>query len=267
MNQEFQTGQGGADSGAGFEQIDADAVCEQCGTVNDEGTLLCKVCGQNLRDQRANRLANAQGPEMFEVRVSRVRLLTGLLSVMGLLLVVLAVLNISNIEASLVTFLSADSSAEAENLWSGSGSQIYEDLLRNLEEYPTSRSRTEEALTNPVTDRSYNGRYVLVRPGRVEANQVIGEANLSRRGDRVYFVAKLRNRPIEIRGYALLEQAGQDDELRAVARTNVGIVVEDAQYSGFGFADRIPAGGHRIVAASDYDSNDVNHEVLAYRVR
>ena len=157
MNQEFQTGQGGAGSGAGFEQIDADAVCEQCGTVNDEGTLLCKVCGQNLRDQRANRLANAQGPEMFEVRVSRVHLLTGLLSVMGLLLVVLAVLNISNIEASLVTFLSADSSAEAENLWSGSGSQIYEDLLRNLEEYPTSRSRTEEALTNPVTDRSYNG--------------------------------------------------------------------------------------------------------------
>ena len=267
MNEEFETGQGGAGSSAGFVQIDADAVCEQCGSVNEEDTLLCKVCGQNLRDQRTKRLANAQGPEFFETGVSRIRLFTGLLSMLGLLLVVFAVLNIANIEASLVSFLSADSATEGENLWSGPGSEIYEGLLRNLEEYPTSRSRTEEALNNPVTDRSYNGRYVLVRPGRVDANLVIGEANLSRRGDRVYFVAKLRNQPIEIRGYALLEQVGQEDELRAVARTNVGIIAGDVHYSGFGFADRIPAGGHRIVAASDYDSNDVNHEILAYRVR
>ncbi len=267
MNQDFQTDQGGAGDSAGFAHIDADAVCEQCGNVNDEDTLLCKVCGQNLRDQRSKRLANAQGPEMFEVRVSRVRLLTGLLSIFGLLLVVLAVLNISNIEASLVSFLSADSGIAGESLWSGPGSEIYENLLRDLEEYPTSRSKTEEALNNPVTDRSYNGRYVLVRPGRLDVNRVMGEANLSRRGDRVYFVAKLRNRPIEIRGYALLEQAGQEDELRAIARSNVGIIVDDVQYSGFGFADRIPAGGHRIVAASDFNDSDVNHEILAYRVR
>ena len=267
MNQDLQTDQGGTGGDVGFAQIDADAVCEQCSSVNDEGTLLCKVCGQNLRDQRARRLANAHGPEMFEARVSRIRLLTGLLSVFGLLLVVFAVLNLSNIEASLVTFLSASSDVEGESLWSGPGSEIYDNLLRDLEEYPTSRTRMEEALENPVTDRSYNGRYVLMRPGRLDADRVIGEANLSRRGDRVYFVAKLRNQPIEIRGYASLEQAGEDDEMRVIARNTVGITVSEAQYTGFGFANRISAGGHRVVAASDYDNNDVNHEVLAYRVR
>lgn len=267
MNQDLHADQGGTGSDAGFTQIDADAVCEQCGTVNEEGTLLCKVCGQNLRDQRAHRLANAQGPEMFEERVSRIRLLTGLLSILGLLLVVFVVLNLSKIEASWVRYLSTDLGIDDESLWSGPGSQIYENLLRDLEEYPTSRSRIEEALNNPVTDRSYNGRYVLVRPRLSDVDRVIGEANLSRRGDRVYFVAKIRNQPIEIRGYALLEQAGQEDEMRAIARNTVGIIVEDVQYSGFGFADRILAGGHRLFAASDYDNNDVNHEVLAYRVR
>lgn len=267
MNQDIRSDQGGTGGDAGFAQIDADAVCEQCSTVNDEGTLLCKVCGQNLRDQRARRLANAHGPEMFEARVSRIRLFRGLLSILAVLFVVLVFLNIAKIEASWVRYLSADSSTEGESLWSGPGSQIYDNLLRDLEEYPTSRSRTEEALKNPLTDRSYNGRYVLVRPGRLDANRVIGEANLSRRGDRVYFVAKLRNQPIEIRGYASLEQTGQDDEMRVIARSTVGIIVDDVQYSGFGFASMISAGGHRIVAASDYDNNDVNHEVLAYRVR
>ena len=32
------------------EHLDADAVCEPCGNVNPEGTLLCKTCGNNLRD-------------------------------------------------------------------------------------------------------------------------------------------------------------------------------------------------------------------------
>ena len=38
------------------EHLDADAVCEACDTVNPEGTLLCKTCGNNLRDQRARRM-------------------------------------------------------------------------------------------------------------------------------------------------------------------------------------------------------------------
>jgi len=267
MNQELQSGPGTPGGSAGFDQIDADAVCEQCATVNEEGTLLCKVCGQNLRDQRARRLTAAQGPEMFEERVSRIRLLTGLLSILGLLLVVFTALNISNIEARLVTWLSADAGSEEGGLWSGPNSQIYDELQNALEEYPTLPTRMAEALENPLDDRSYNGRYVLMRPGRLDVNRVIGEANLSRRGDQVYFVVNLRDQPIDIRGYATLEQAGEGDELRAIARNTVGIIVDGVQYSGFGFANRIPAGGHRIVAASDYQSDDTNHEILAYRVR
>lgn len=267
MNQELQSGPATPGGSGGFEQIDADAVCEQCGTVNDEGALLCRMCGRNLRDQRAQRLAAAQGPEIFEERVSRIRLLTGLLSILGILLVVFAALNISNIEASLVTWLSADTISEEGGLWSGQNSKIYDELQNALEEYPTSPTRMSEALENPLNDRSYNGRYVLMRPGRLEVNRVIGEANLSRRGDRVYFVVNLRNHLIEIRGYATLEQAGEGDEMRAIAQNTVGIIVDGVQYSGLGFTRQIPAGGHRIVASSDYQSDDANHEILAYRVR
>ena len=155
MNQEFQTGPPVENPGAGFEQIDADAVCEQCGLVNDEGTLLCKVCGQNLRDQRARRLANAQGTEAFEDRISRVRLLTGLLVTLGLLSIVLVVLNIENIEASLVQRLSSDTSSDTGGLWTGQSSAIYAALQRELEEYPTSRTRMQETLENPVNDRPF----------------------------------------------------------------------------------------------------------------
>lgn len=267
MNQELPSGPATPGGSAGFEQIDADAVCEQCGSVNDEGVLLCRVCGQNLRDQRAQRLAAAHGPEMFEERVSRIRLLTGLLSIFGILLVVFAVLNISNIEASLVTWLSAETISEEGGVWSGPNGEIYDELQTALEEYPTSRARMSEALENPLNDRSFNGRYVLMRPGRLEVNRVIGEANLSRRGDRVYFVVNLRNQSIEIRGYATLEQAGEGDEMRAIAQNTVGIIVDGVQYSGLGFAQPIFTGGHRIVASSDYRSDDANHEILAYRVR
>ena len=45
------------------ERLDADAVCGSCGTVNPEDTLLCKSCGNNLRDQRQTRIA-VDGPGM-----------------------------------------------------------------------------------------------------------------------------------------------------------------------------------------------------------
>ncbi|MCX5757207.1 MAG: hypothetical protein NTU83_01615, partial [Candidatus Hydrogenedentes bacterium] len=46
-----------------IERIDADAVCEKCGTVNPEETLLCKTCGNNLRDQRLHRVQSEPSEE------------------------------------------------------------------------------------------------------------------------------------------------------------------------------------------------------------
>jgi len=42
------------------EGIEADAVCAQCGSANPEGTLICKTCGNNLRDQRMLRITADQ---------------------------------------------------------------------------------------------------------------------------------------------------------------------------------------------------------------
>lgn len=252
----------------GGAQLDADAVCEQCGTVNEEGTLLCKICGQNLRDQRMQRLAGAgaQGPEVFEEGVNRVRLLTGLLTVFGILIIVLAVLNITNIEAGLVDVLSDDVGADSGGLWSGASVHIYEELQQNLDDYPTSRARIDEALENPVDEESFDGRYILLRPGLLSSNRVIGEANLSRRGEKVYFVATLRQFPAEIRGFAKL-QTGDDEVLRLVARDTAGMIVEGKEYSGYGFAEKLEGGGHSVVIASDYGELSTNQEILAFRVR
>lgn len=268
MNQEMQNGPRADIPGGGFDQIDADAVCEECGTVNEEGTLLCKICGQNLRDQRARRLSAATGgPETFEQGVNRVRLLTGLIVVLGLLTIVLLAMNIPNIEASWVQRLAAESGSDSVGLWSGPNSVVFDELRREIDEYPTSRSRMQEALDNPVDDRSYNGRYILVPPGRLTVDRVIGEANLSRRGGRVLFVARLRNIPVDIRGYAELDQVGEDGERRAIAQRSVGILVDDEQYTGSGLTQKLEGGGHRIAAFSDYLGSETNHDILAFRVR
>ena len=89
-----------------FEQIDADAVCQQCDRINDEGTLICKACGNNLRDQRNLRIAQGAGPELMKEGGSKFRLFTGLLVTLGILLAVYMVLNIGNIEQALVNSLS-----------------------------------------------------------------------------------------------------------------------------------------------------------------
>jgi hypothetical protein len=79
-----------------FEYIDADAVCEQCSTVNPAGTLLCKTCGNNLRDQRMRRLAADEGMEAVHASDRPIRMLTGLLVVLGLLAILWAAINVYN---------------------------------------------------------------------------------------------------------------------------------------------------------------------------
>ena len=249
-----------------FEQVDADAVCEQCGTVNEEGTLLCKVCGHNLRDQRASRLAQGQAPEAFEGGVNRFRMLTGLLTVLGILLVVLAVLRISTIEAALVRFLTDAPETTTGDLWSGAGSEIYEGLRLQLDQYPASLGKIEMALEDPVKDTTYNGRYILLRPGLRAANRVMGEAHLSRRGDNFYFVAILRRSPIEIRGFATLEAMGEDGAVRAEVKNTAGAFLGAEKYVGFGYSEPLEDGGHAIYASSDSDDGKL-YELIAFRVR
>lgn len=260
-----------------FQSVDADAVCEQCGTVNDDGTLLCRVCGQNLRDQRARRLAGAQAPAAGEAKVSRVRIFTSVLSVIGILLVIVAAISIRRIEAGLTDVLSEApiGGADAEDLWSGPSTPIFDELLAELNDYPSTRSQIQDALENPIAESSYNGRYVLLRSGPIRPDRVVGEAALQRRGDRVYFVALMTKPAMEVRGSARLEdvQEGGSDTpvLRPIVRNSAGYLDETGvEIRGFGVADPLDTGGHRIMAMdanTGADDTTRQAELFAYRIR
>jgi hypothetical protein len=249
--------------------------------VNDEGTLLCRVCGQNLRDQRARRLAGAQAaPGSGDARVNRVRIFTGILTVIGILIVVGVFISIGRIEAGLTEALSeAPIGGDVqEDLWSGPSSGIYEELKQGLVDYPSSRQQVQDALDNPIAESSYNGRYVLMRPGALSADRMIGEAALQRRGNRIYFVAMFtKPTALEVRGTARIEdvEEGEGDAAttvqRPMVRNSAGFVDENGnEVRGFGVAEPLDTGGHRIMAmdaASAPDDNTRQTEVFAYRIR
>lgn len=246
-----------------FDAMDADAVCEQCGNVNPEGTVICKTCGNNLRDQRARRIAATGAmPQVAEPRINRVRLLTGLLPVFGLLLVLLVVLNMPTIESWLVSAQAADTAVASEDLWSGATGAIFDDLLLQLNQVPSTRAALEDAVNNPIDDISFNGRYALVS---LRTNRIIGEAIASRRGDKTFFVAKLIGQPVEIRGIALLEQLEEGNIRPTAMETPVAVQMDGRTFTGRGFATKNADGGHAI--AGQYGASDATVGALAYRLR
>jgi ribosomal protein L40E len=259
-----------------FQQVDADAVCERCGAVNDDATLICRVCGQNLRDQRVRRLASAQAPAALTEKVSRVRVFTGVLSVLGILLVVVAAVSIRRIEAGLTNALSEQpiGNSVLEDLYSGPSAAIYDELTAELRDFPSTRAQIQDTLDNPVAEASYNGRYVLLRQGALTPDRVIGEAVLRRRDDRVYFVAQITRPAMEVRGFARLEavqESGAEAAVRPVVRNTAGYINDaGVEVRGFGLAEPIEAGGHRVMAMQTGDgaeATNVQAELFAYRIR
>jgi len=251
-----------------FQQVDADAVCERCGTVNEEGTLLCKVCGQNLRDQRARRLANAAaGPEALDDRRNRTQILVGALTAIGLVVVVLVALNMGNIEAMMVSALTNETTTGEVRLWTGPDAPTYEELRANLTEAPATEFQIEQAITDPVAEDTFNGRYVLVRPDAVSVENTVGEAELLRRGTRVYFVALLSQPQMEIRGFAQLESVGGSNEFRPFVRETAGFRRDGREILGFGVANPLQGGGHQVLAFETRDGDQGRQELYAFRIR
>lgn len=252
------------DSGQGFEEVDADAVCEQCGTVNEEGTLLCKSCGNNLRDQRNRRIAAGAGPDLMNDGRSKFQLLTGLLVAFGILIVFYVVWNIDNFEAMMVESMTTSAGTTDVDMWTGSDAGLYQELLDEITKAPTPATARQATLRAPQIETTYNGRYILIMPGELNANRVIGEANLRRLGERIYFVFKTDNGRAEIRGYAKFESVDEAEEPHPMVRQTVSIRIGDSYFSGMGVSTPAPAGGHTVFAMRDED--DRQWEVLAYRV-
>ncbi|MBI2431556.1 MAG: hypothetical protein HYV26_01650 [Candidatus Hydrogenedentes bacterium] len=144
------------------EHLDADAVCAQCGTVNPEETLICKVCGNNLRDQRQMRLAaEAQLDGEAPGRDRRLWLSRGL-AVLGLLVVLWTMLNVDKIQQWMIN-AQVETVNPAEDLFFGAQSGAFDDLATELRANLPTAAQAQAAASSPTMTSDFEGYYVVPR--------------------------------------------------------------------------------------------------------
>ena len=250
-----------------FEQMDADAVCSQCGTVNDEGTLLCKSCGNNLRDQRAQRVAQSTTGDYITPKKSPVQLLTGLLVVLGILTIFYVVLNLQSFEDMMLESITNQENPADQDLWEGTYAPMYAEMLAEIEGTPTPEDIRRITLNSPLTETTYSGRYlILPEASATTTRSIIGEAQLKRIGNRVHFVYLTDRGSNEGRGYTDLDI---DEETGKVSNPKVldtaVIYLRSEEYVASGASAPIPSGGHACFVT--YSGSNNQHEYIAYRVR
>ena len=242
-----------------FERFYADAVCEQCGSVNPEGTLLCKTCGNNLRDQRMRRVREKGPEEAGRGRRLHFRWVATILYAVLMFGVIFAAISYAEIEAWFTRALTG-ATWEVSSYWSGPESEVYKDLLTRLRVNPLTNEQAENAERTVAYDNGYTGRYAvkLKRVGR--KNPVIGQAIVRQDGDRLYFVGLAINGFMEIRGTAEVEEDG-----RISVEESVGAKRQDgAPFSVYAYATRREDGGIECYGVGDPSGRGFT--VLAYRV-
>ncbi len=190
------------------EAIDADAVCGGCGRVNPEGTLICKGCGNNLRDQRLLRLAADTILTGEEETARRRSLLKGGFTVLGILVVIWVAMNAGGIMGMVVPGSVTDSTGAATNMppirpgkfWESKDSAAFETMAAALKgQFPT-ENEAETARLNPSSNPTPNGYFALFeKVGTAES--FAGAAYAALEGSDLRFVAAF-NDGTEVRGQA-----------------------------------------------------------------
>lgn len=243
------------------EGIDADAVCSQCNTVNPEGTLICKMCGNNLRDQRLLRMTADQMLDTEGKKGEGSSFLYKALPILGLLIVLWLGINASRMVSMLTKAESDDNSVYvnlADTVWNGPDKGIYTELAGKLGTSPIDSTEAEEARMNlaPMPDIA-SGKYALyARMGTEE--QFAGVAMVKMDGTSLYYVAVLEN-GAEIRGKStLLEDAfiSQWDE--------GALFMDNIYYSLTGAAVLQPDGS--VALSGHTDLNTIRYDSTAYRM-
>ena len=249
-----------------FDTVDADAVCVQCGAVNPEGSILCKECGNNLREQRQRRIQGDQAP--ITDGPGRVRVFTGLLTGLGILVVLAATLNISSIEAWLTSVQEPENEiAGAEDVWAGEIGAGLDAMRDELSRSSSSREQRLAAIEAIVFEDLFHGRYVLFRKGFGNGIDVLGEAQLERRDDRIYFVALLDG-DVEVRGIAQMAGAaeGETEELMPTVWRSGAMRIDGETHGVFGRVERHESGAHFVLGTS-LDNAEAGHSCFAARIR
>ncbi len=236
---------------------EADAVCEQCGTVNPEGTLLCKACGNNLREQFERRVAEGRAGGTFEAPSRSKAALKGLLTAFGILLIIWVALNVEDIPRWLIG--AGDATTDpVKAMWQGSQSGIFDQLSSKLGQMNFSDADIELAESTANLSEDYTGYYILKQDLGFGAN-VVGKAYVVEQSQLLYFVAELQQ-GVEVRGTANVEHGN-----RPTARHSASIKLSNGDYlAAFGFASKQEDGTMKCYGQSQAD--DKTRSVVAYRI-
>jgi hypothetical protein len=146
-------------------QLDADAVCVQCGTVHAEETLICKTCGNNLRDQRSVRLAAEQTMGGEQPGASKGRWVLQGLALFGIVVILLTAFNIDAISRWMVNPAMVDDDF-VRSMWVGGESAVYEGLLEELRAAMPTQEAIAAAAANPRPITQMDGIYGATLEGQ-----------------------------------------------------------------------------------------------------
>lgn len=236
--------------------IDADIVCAACGLENEHGTLICRQCGNNLRDQRRKRLAEMAASLAAEHSSSRIRLFSGLLSVFGIVAIIAVALNLE----AIATYLAgggSDARTLVASYWSGATGATFDAMLADIENNPPSDTARASAIAAPLASTALNGRYVLAAPGAASAAE-IGVASVRSENGSVYFCAILDGGG-EVRGIGKIDDSGR-------MTTQLGVVeIRGARAPGVGYAIRNAQGAFTVYGAA-LSENGAQFEAMAFPI-
>ncbi len=243
---------------ASFDNTDADAVCEMCGTVNPEGTLLCKQCGNNLRDQRARRIAIEADTAIGSGGLSARDWVRGIVVMIGLLLIVWTAFNTDTIVDWFTPQVADD--APVEDFWRGPEAEPFEELYRTLAADPV--LETSPRMPGETSERMGlgDGRYAIEIQPEEDEEAVFGGGAIAARAENgdFLFVALLRGGG-EIRGRAQIESSG------SAASMNAAVRLKGRDVGAFGYVEP-NAVNKNFMCFAQTKSSDKRYAAALYRV-
>lgn len=231
------------------EKLDADAVCAQCSTVNAEGTLLCKVCGNNLRDQRSRRMQADQVMDLEHTGYKRRAWVSALLFVLATAVIVSTLFNQELIVNWMIGVTEETSTQEL--LWIGEYDDYFQPLTQRLSQAAITAESAAAALQDGPIAADISGIYALF-----DGETFLGSAIFQVDGEEAYFVAYLNN----------------GDEIRGVARPEAGRFIAIPDYTAMNLEGRvypitgvaIPQGDGMAECMGDDGSQRIN--CMAFRM-
>lgn len=257
-------GNGNSQPDASLHRLDADAFCVICSSVNPEGTLICKTCGNNLRDQKAQRVAGTLAVDVPMMEPEKTAWLPKALVILGILLVFWTAWNLSDIADWLVGAEAADLDL-AQYYWEGANSAVLNEMAQELEANPLKREEKEaaqaavEAGQSPASG-TYEGHYLLLRSGGIPGE--LGEAVVKQvDNERVLFVARVNRGRAELRGEGVFGGGGS----RLDSRDMAAIKINGRPYGADGFVSF--GGGPLFECYGTCDLNEETYSAVALRVR